>query len=392
MIKGKSELNIDTYQQLVECIYDAALKPVLWQRFLEAFTKTLNGHAGIFRLLDAKTYSLDFSAVCGHDSDYVQLYHNHFKEVDPLRPILDQAPVGSIINRNECISDKQWLKSEMYNDYLKDWDVYHIIGGHVVQSGPCVLRFGAHRSKQAGEFDEDDVRFISRLVPHLRKAFKISRHIQGLNNAYQAATDTLDHMPIGIILVNAEGKPVYLNKRAESITHAGYGLMLKACGLNAMMLHEDKVLQQLIRQATQGEGRTNLKTGGAVMLNQTSSNKPLSLVVTPLGEDKLELGVSVPQAVAAIFIGDPEQQQDIPVTLLCSLYKLTKAEARLVNELANGFSPNEIAEKFGISRHTVRGQLKVVFQKTGAKRQSELVKLVLQGPAIIRGFKEGSLH
>lgn len=385
---GKNKLDIEAYQQLVEYIYDAALEPVLWQRFLETMAKTLNGHAGIFRVLDAKTYSLDYSAVFGHDADYVQQYQEDYTEGDILRPILDRLPVGTIINRTDFLSDTQWVQSELYSEFLKDRDVYHILGGHLVQSGPCVARIGVHRSKQEGMFNKDDLQFMSRLVPHIQKAFRISQKIQGVKNAYQSATDALDHMPIGIIFINATGKPIYINRQAALITCSGSSLMLKIYGLHAVSPHENIVLQQLIQQATQGGKENNIKSGGAITLSQTSQSKPISLVITPLGDNKTALGINVPQATAAIFIGDAEQQHDISIALLCDLYKLTTAEAKLVNELAKGHSPNEIAERFGISKHTARDQLKAAFQKTGTKRQTELVKLVLQGPAVIRGFGE----
>ena len=384
---SKNKLTVEVYQRLVEYIYDAALDPVLWQRFLEAFTNTLNGHAGIYRLLDARTYALDHSAVFGHEDSYVQQYQEHYTKVDIMRPILDQAPVGTIFNRNTMITDKQWIQSEIYNEFLADRDVYHVLGGHFVRSGSCVARIGVHRSKQAGEFSKDDQQFLSRLVPHIQKAFKISRHIQEVKNTCQTATDTLDHMAIGIILINATGKPIYVNKSAESFTRSDSNLILKPFGLYTEIPHENIALQQFIQQATQGNRENRLKTGGAMTLCQTSSNQSLSIVITPLGENKTVLGLNVPQATAAIFISDSEQQQDLSSVLLRGLYKLTKAEAKLVNELVNGFSPNEIAERFGISKHTVRAQLKAIFQKTGTKRQTELVKLVLKGPAIIRGFK-----
>ena len=384
---SKNKLDIEAYQRLVELIYDAALEPALWRRFLERFAKTLNGHAGIFRVLDAKTYALDYSTVFGHETSYIQQYHERFTEVDIMRPILDRLPVGTIFNRNEEISNKQWDQSEIYNEFLTDRDVYHIIGGHFVRSGPCVARIGVHRSKQEGEFDKDDLQFLSRLVPHFQKAFIISRQIQGVKNACQSATDALDHMPIGIILINATGKPLYINKWAESITRFGSDLIIKPHGLHTDIPHENIELQKLIQQATQGSREHRLKTGGAMTLCQTSPNQSLSIVITPLGKDKTELSFNLPQAAAAIFISDSEQRHDLSITLLCGLYNLTKAEAKLVNELANGFSPNEIAERFGISKHTARSQLKTAFQKTGTKRQSELVKLVLQGPAVIRGFK-----
>jgi DNA-binding CsgD family transcriptional regulator len=44
--------------------------------------------------------------------------------------------------------------------------------------------------------------------------------------------------------------------------------------------------------------------------------------------------------------------------------------------VASGSSPEQIANELQISRETVRNQIKAVFGKTGAHRQSELAALI----------------
>ncbi len=64
---------------------------------------------------------------------------------------------------------------------------------------------------------------------------------------------------------------------------------------------------------------------------------------------------------------------------------MTPAEARLAAGLAAGKSLAEIAEEAGLSIHTARWTLKRIFARTGARRQSELVSMLLCGPARLRG-------
>lgn len=55
---------------------------------------------------------------------------------------------------------------------------------------------------------------------------------------------------------------------------------------------------------------------------------------------------------------------------------LTAAEARLAAKLVQGLQIADAAESLGISTHTARTQLKSIFAKTGARRQSELLHLL----------------
>lgn len=68
-----------------------------------------------------------------------------------------------------------------------------------------------------------------------------------------------------------------------------------------------------------------------------------------------------------------------PEAALPARYGLTAAELRIATELAAGSSLRAIADRHRISYETARTQLKAVLSKTGTRRQSELVSLVLLG-------------
>jgi DNA-binding CsgD family transcriptional regulator len=59
------------------------------------------------------------------------------------------------------------------------------------------------------------------------------------------------------------------------------------------------------------------------------------------------------------------------------LFNLTKAETALAMELANGLSLEEAAEALNIRRNTARAHLRSIFSKTGVRRQTELVRIML---------------
>jgi DNA-binding CsgD family transcriptional regulator len=61
---------------------------------------------------------------------------------------------------------------------------------------------------------------------------------------------------------------------------------------------------------------------------------------------------------------------------LASGFGLTPAEIRLVLRLASGLPLREAAKAIGVSYETARTKLKFVFQKTGVRRQAELILLL----------------
>jgi DNA-binding CsgD family transcriptional regulator len=65
-------------------------------------------------------------------------------------------------------------------------------------------------------------------------------------------------------------------------------------------------------------------------------------------------------------------------------FGLTTAEARLVLRLMMGDSLQCAANALGIKYETVRTHLKSIFQKTGTRRQAELVIVVIQAMGELR--------
>ncbi len=70
--------------------------------------------------------------------------------------------------------------------------------------------------------------------------------------------------------------------------------------------------------------------------------------------------------------------------VLRSLYGLTPAEARLAQALVNGLSLQEYADQQSVSIHTVRSQFRTIATKAGVGRQTDFVRAVLTGPAMLQ--------
>lgn len=65
-----------------------------------------------------------------------------------------------------------------------------------------------------------------------------------------------------------------------------------------------------------------------------------------------------------------------PAEMLQSLFGLTQKEARVACGLAAGATLDELAAAGGVSRNTVRTQLRAVLAKTGRRRQSQIAALI----------------
>jgi DNA-binding CsgD family transcriptional regulator len=91
---------------------------------------------------------------------------------------------------------------------------------------------------------------------------------------------------------------------------------------------------------------------------------------------------------SAIVMVTPVVPAEVPTAeVLQGLFDLTPAEARIARGIGEGRTIDTIAGAFGVSRETVRNQLKAVLAKTGLRRQVELAAL-LAGAKVSRSSAE----
>ena len=113
-----------------------------------------------------------------------------------------------------------------------------------------------------------------------------------------------------------------------------------------------------------------------LVVKRRSGARPYTIVASCVPLDAT--GLTPGRQLVAVFIADPDAIPPDTAAGLQAAYDLTPAEADLVALLAHQTpSLAEAAQKLGVSVTTVKTHLKHCFEKTGAQRQTELVRLAL---------------
>ena len=115
-------------------------------------------------------------------------------------------------------------------------------------------------------------------------------------------------------------------------------------------------------------------------VSRTEGRSPLAIAFSPCRGD----GVHVMRGGAGhavMMIYDPDRPPMERMEVFTRVYGLNTQESALVCAIAAGASLGDIARASKRSLEAVRSQHKRIFRKSGTSRQTELVKLVLSGPA-----------
>lgn len=233
------------------------------------------------------------------------------------------------------------------------------------------LRAGAAEVLDCTQADMDAPE-IERAVARAQARYQAATEPRHMSRNDTAALTVVDRLPIALLLVRADSTLIHGNGRARKILQAGTALALDSTRrLRASHPADTHKLHDTI--AAVAQGGTDLD--GALAIQQSDGSPPLSVIIVPAGS----AGHG-----AALFVSSHDTDIEIREDSLMALYGLSLAEARLVIQLVQGKTLEAISEERGHSRHTLRAQLKAIFRKTGVNRQSDLMKLILTGPAIIR--------
>jgi DNA-binding CsgD family transcriptional regulator len=219
-------------------------------------------------------------------------------------------------------------------------------------------------------------------LPHLRRAVEIYLKLEAYEARKSADETVWDSLATGVILLDAAGKMLWSNRSAGALLSTSEGLTARNGSLAAVRPADNAALQSLIREAIATTCGRILGAGGALSVSRGAMRRPLSLLVAPLHTRPS----FVRRPAAVVFVTDPECEPATSTELLRRLYGFTNREAALADLLMRGVDLRDAAERLGVSLHTARTFLRYVLRKTATRRQSELVGLLLRGPAgLLRG-------
>jgi DNA-binding CsgD family transcriptional regulator len=168
-----------------------------------------------------------------------------------------------------------------------------------------------------------------------------------------------------------------MNKLAVAVVKGADGLRLQGSVLTARHATEHIQLKSFILGAALGARSGTRTPGGSLSVSRQGLQAPLRVSVLPVPEN---LASRPWTTCALVFFIDPTLVPQSRAASLRQLYALTPTEAHLADLLLEGLKVSEVANRMNITLETARCNLKRVLVKTGAHRQTELMRLMLSLP------------
>jgi DNA-binding CsgD family transcriptional regulator len=212
------------------------------------------------------------------------------------------------------------------------------------------------------------------LAPHFRRAVAIGKVIDLHRVEASTIADTLDGMAAGMFLVDANGRIVHANGRGQGMLDDSDIFRGVSGRLTARSPQADQMFRDVFAAADAGDAAVGVK-GIAVPLTANNGDQWVAHVLPLTSGARRQAGRSY-AAVAAVFVRKAALDLSCPMETMAGLYKLTRAELRVLMAIVEIGGVPDVAPVLGISETTVKTHLQRIFDKTGTNRQPDLVKLV----------------
>lgn len=366
----------DGVVDLVGAIYDAALDAALWPEVLNRIGDAVGGPVTVFGFYDPANGIVNMHAPRS-DPEVVRSFDDWMPNV-PALPCIGNYLPGKVFTGADVISADEFEATAFYREFWQPAGYSTVpLVTNLVADGTASGHFASHGQRNQ-PIDNDERRLFAALAQHLVRAAALQRRLCHLTFASESAFAGFDDLHQGFLLVDAQARPVFVNHAGRALLDARDGLRLEAGVLTAPSADDSRGLRALIASCAL---ESNVAPGGEVLLRRQSGRLPLHALVTPIRQQTVAAATPRTMAqrpAAIVLVSDPETEIRSRIEALRERFGFTPAEAAFALEIVKGDGRQATADRLGIAVGTARSHLSSIFDKTGTRRQAELVRLLLR--------------
>jgi DNA-binding CsgD family transcriptional regulator/PAS domain-containing protein len=376
LVLAQMGLELAEYERIIGSIYDSAMDTRCLSNSLRE-VRTLFKANFVTLILRVQDEPLLSPMVVAGDIELGEGGVNHYA-YHAKSTLFDGLPTDTVFTVDELMSDAEWTGSAFYLLFCQPYDCYHMLGADIRMPDGGTVRFRINRPKDHPRFSDFERAMCAMLLPHLRRALHMHSLLDRSESLGSLYSQTISRLAVATFVLDENGSVVQLNPVAREILDSQDGLKVVGGRLEATYPSDNRELARLVRnafqRARQGTAR-GVQVAEATSISRPSGQVSLGVVVELIPSQELVEGNGKPTVV--VYVRDAVSKSLVSTVLTSQLYNLTPAETGLALELANGLSLEEASELLNIRRNTARAHLRSIFSKTGVRRQTELVRIML---------------
>jgi DNA-binding CsgD family transcriptional regulator len=377
------------FDDIVAGFYRAASGAIGWVEALVPFQRAMSAAAVHLHGIDLSRQAVAFSYPASDmraetEVDYVRTYHR----IDPRANLVLTLQPGEWMHCWQHFDDDFVAGNRFYQEFLIPYGCRYSSGVKLLETDSLSVMLGVHRSCESRPLDAAEIETCTRLARHLTTALMLNRDAIQQRQQGQLGMELLTRLRAPVALIDEERRLRHANPAAQALL-AGNRAVVESVG--RLYCRRPKNDSELLI------GLLHLFRGNPVHPSHPPVDKVFLRAQTGTGDAALGLYLYAirpqetlhafgDQPLAMLVFHDPGARLELDPFVVAAAFDLTPAEARVAVSAGQGASADEIARQHTVSTHTVRSQLKTIFQKTGTCRHAELVSLLAALPMAALGL------
>ena len=357
-------MSLDNTSELLDQVYEAAAIPEKWPEVLDSLAKIIGAAGTVLLTTDPKT--LRWTSSGQVRQLVVESLEGNWHERNTRMQRLMLHRHGGFVREIDIFTHEEMDSDPTFIELLRPRNFGWGVATVVQVPSDDMLVFSIERRFADGPVEDHHIPRLNALRPHLARAALMSARLR-LERA-QGMADSLITMGLPSAVLLGDGKVIaassLFEKLSGQITSGAFGrIALADAGADAL-------LSEAIANLSSSQYQFGAKS---IPIPADGENTAMVVHLIPVRRSAHDIFGPAMGILVATPLGS---SQSLPDDLLSGLFDLSPAEIRAVNGLLGGKTIDNLAVEFGLSRETIRSQMKAVFAKTGTARQSDLVSLL----------------
>ncbi len=307
------------------------------------------------------------SGVVGFSPEALTLYLRDHMAEDPRLLYLAQHP-GRLVTDEDMIPRPSDYERTALVAFLNRFDARYAMGTVFPVGDGLFASIAFMRAQRDGPFRAEERRRLEPLLPHLSRALTLNARLTGLESSRASLTLAWDALDEAAFWTDRAGVIVKANRAAATELVRGTFLVERDGAVLPRNPRQTAQLAPLIAAALDETLNLSARQQGSLVLLGPAGERALLKVQALHGV--------VPGSSSDLLLLLKRLDADSERTWRERL-GLTPAEARLALALVAGESTAQLADRWQVSRETLKSQLGALFRKTETNRQAQLVAFLM---------------
>lgn len=351
--------------ELIDRIYEAAVLPELWPGVFDGLGEVAGcDKVGMFALSAASRLVVAWASNerCAAAAHAFLTGGWMARSTQAARMFALGEP--RFVSDLEVFTREELEADPYYQEFLRPNGLFWGAGTFIDGPADNKVIVTIHRPYERGPLDLAAVRALTALRPHIARAAFLSARLR--LERLSGAVRVLAALGLPAAALSERGKLLLANDLFQALIPSLF--LDRTDRLRLADQAADRLLGEAIA------ARTALPARGRTLAIRSEEGTAAFIVhLVPVAGHSRDLFSGTDWLIAALPV---DAAAGVRPGVLEGLFDLTPAEARVARDLAGGRDIAAIAAGAGLSRETVRSQLRGVFRKTGVRRQADLVRLL----------------